>query len=249
MTEDSSQEQSTTSGDEDFVERKIEHVHFRVTETEKWLLMLFAQQSGLSLGRYVMAVVKASGTSQMERVNALIAEVKANQTKENKRRRRKFRSPPTLDEAMGKFRCPYFRREDAEPFERVIRTSARSMGCTELSAARFVSFFLEEIAKEIVAGEVVRLPSFGMFGPWHSPNAKGKDGCLPRFVASPPLRDFVQWESHPRSNRNTELQAQRRRRRSRRSSIIDGMETLRRHIHKQNRDAQDCFEAWMETPH
>jgi len=245
--DDTDQPGDTTA--DPIAERLTDRVHFRVTGTEKWLLGLLARQAGLSLGRYVMSIVRASGTNQMGQVRVLIEELKAQEARDKRRRRRKVKTPPTREDVIGKFRCPFLRRNDAETFERVVRTSARRMGCTELSAARFTSFFLEEIGKEIAAGEVVRLPSFGVFGPWHSPKAKGTDGCLPRFVASPPLREFVQGECHPRSNRNTELQAQRRRRRSRRSSILDGMETLRRHIHKQNRDAQDCFEVWMETPH
>ena len=248
MTIQHDAKQAAEAEDDPFIERLKERVHFRVTETEKWLLGLLARQAGLSLGRFVMSIVRTSGKHQLGQVQALIEEIQVREAKAKRRRRRKFKTLPTRDEVIGRFRCPYFRREDAEPFERVVRTTARRMGCTELSAARFTTFFLEEIGKEIAAGEVVRLPSFGVFGPWYSPNAKGQDGCLPRFVASPPLREFVQGECHPRSNRNTELQAQRRRRRSRRSSVIDGMETLRRHIHKQNRDAQDCFEVWMESP-
>jgi len=249
MTTTANKKEPTTAHDEPFVERLSERVHFRVTEAEKWVLGQLARQSGLSLGRYVMSVVRAAGTRQVGRVKALIEEMRVREDKEKRRRRRRIKTPPTRAEVLGEFRCPFLRREDARGFERVIRRSARRMGCTELSAARFTSFLFEEIAKEMVSGGVVRVPSFGMFGPHHTPKAKGVDGCLPRFVAGPPLRDFVQWECHPRLNRNRELQAQRRRRRSRRSSVIDGMETFRRHIYKQNRDAQDCFEVWLETPH
>ena len=248
MTTKDNTKQSAATATVPSPEHLNERVHFRVTETEKWLLTLMARQSGLSLGRYILAVVKCVGSQQLGAVSAEIQDAITEVEKAKQRRRRRFKAPPTVDDAIGVFRCPFLRREDAETFERVIRSSAQRMGCTELSAARFSSFFLEEIGKEIAAGEVVRLPSFGMFGPWHSPNAKGTDGCLPRFVASPPLREFVQNECHPRSNRNKELGAQRRRRRSRRSSIIDGMDMFRRHVHKQNRDAQDCFEVWMETP-
>lgn len=249
MIEDAKHEQQGVCHDDPSVERLSERVHFRVTEAEKWVLGQLARQSGLSLGRYIMSVVRAAGTKQVGRVKAFIEEIQVREEKEKRRRRRKIKTPPTRAEVLGEFRCPFLHREDARGFERVVSRSARRMGCTELSAARFTSFLFEEIALAIAEGEVVRIPSFGMFGPHHTPKAKGVDGCLPRFVASPPLRDFLQWECHPRLNRNRELQAQRRRRRSRRSSVIDGMATLRRHIHKQNRDAQDCFEVWLETPH
>lgn len=249
MTKEVEDGAQRVSSESPFVERLNERVHFRVTEAEKWVLGQLARQAGLSVGRYVMSVVRTAGENHLGRMKALIEEIKARETKARRRRKRKARKHLTREDILGKFRCPFLRREDAQGFERVIRRSARRMGCTELSAARYASFFLEEIARDMAAGEVIRLPSFGTFGPWHSPNAKGVDGCLPRFVASPPLREYVQWECHPRLNRNKELRAQSRRRRSRRSSVIAGLETFRRHIHRQNRDAQGNFEAWLETAH
>lgn len=249
MTVPTGKKTATGSENDPFVERLSERVHFRVTKAEKWVLDQLAKMSGLSLGRYIMSVVRAAGTRQVGNVKELVEKIRVYEERERRRRRGKIKTPPSRAEMLGKFRCPFMRREDARGFERVIRRSARRMGCTELSAARYASFLCEEIAIAMSEGEIVRVPAFGSFGPHYTPRAKGVDGCLPRFVANPPLREFIQWECHPRLNRNRELQAQRRRRRSRRSSVIDGMETFRRHIYKQNRDAQDCFEVWMESPH
>lgn len=221
-----------------------ERITVRVTDTEKWVLQLLARQEGLSVGRYVMKLARAAGRSRTDRLREAVDALKE-QESARRRRRRHRAAPPTRNDVLGRFRSPFLRRDQAKDFEAVISISAQRMGISELSAARFVTFFLEAIATTIASGGIVRLPAFGMFGPWHSDRAKGVDGCLPRFVASEPLRNFVQWECPARLNRNHELQAQRRRRRRRPCSIQDAMETVRRHIGSQNREAQAAFEEWM----
>lgn len=222
-----------------------DRITLRVTETEKWLLQHLARHEGLSVGRYVMATTRSTGRMLMNRqCQAAAALIRLDEAR--RKRTKRWKRKPTLRDMVGRFRCPFLRREHAEGFEAVIADSAKRMGITELSAARFVSFFLESIATAIATGGVVRLPGFGVFGPWYSEKTKGVDGCVPRFVAAAPLREFVQWECSARMNRNRELQAVRRRRRRRRSSVVDAMETLRRHIGSQNQEAQAAFEKWIE---
>lgn len=222
-----------------------ERITLRVTETEKWLLQYLADQQGLSIGRYVVAAARSAGRIRVDR-QCQAAHALIRQDEARRKRTKQWKGRPTLEDVVGRFRCPFLRRQHAEGFETVIAESAKRMGISELSAARFVSFFLESIATTIATGQVVRLPGFGVFGPWHSEKAKGVDGCVPRFVASEPLREFVQWECSARMNCNRELQAVRRRRRRRPSNVVHAMETFRRHLGSQNREAQAAFEKWIE---
>jgi len=222
-----------------------ERISLRVTETEKWLLQLLARQEGLSLGRYVMALARSAGLLRVDRLRQT-AEALIEQDAARRKRTRRWKGRPTREDMLGRFRCPFLRREHAEDFEAVVSEAARRMGVTELSAARFVTFFLEAIATRVASGRIARLPAFGTFGPWYSEKAKGVDGCVPRFVPAEPLREFVQWECSARMSRNRELLALRRRRRRRPSSIVDAMETVRMHLGSQNREAQAAFEKWIE---
>ena len=244
--EDSFSAKDSATIDEQPTVRLDDRVQFRVSPTEKWLLQFLAERAGTSVGRYVMDAVRSEGRPPVDRALAALEERAVREEALRRKRTRRPKHEPTAGDVVGQFRCPFLRREDARGFERVVARSAEKMGISELSAARFISFLLEEIAREVASGRVVRLPAFGIFGPWYSPEAKGVEGCLPRFVASTPFRDYVQWECHPRGNRNRELQAQRRRRRQRPSSVIDAMRTLRRHIGSQNREAQAAFERWIE---
>lgn len=222
-----------------------ERVTFRVSGTEKWILKLLAEQDGLSVGRFVMKLARSAGRSRTDRLREALDTLREQEAARRKRTKRR-NGPPTREDVIGRFRVPFLRREHAEDFESIISESARRMGVTELSAARFVSFLVEAIATRVASGKIARVPAFGTFGPWYSEKAKGVTGCLPRFVAAPPLRDFVQWECSARMNRNRELQAVRRRRRRRPSSVVTAMETLRLHIGAQNREAQAAFEKWIE---
>ena len=214
----------------------------RVTEVEFEAVKVVAEQEGLSLSDFVRKAVRDAGVRTM---SATAAKLKVGVSAARPRRKKIVQSgpPPSADELAGVWKTPFMRKEDAEAFERVIRASALSMRCSQLSAARLVTFLLEEIAKEVASGKLVRLPGFGVFGPYASENASGVEGCLPRFVSAAPFRDFIQYECHVRDNRNKELKAAQRRRRKRPSSVISTMETIRAHIGAQNRKAQDLYEA------
>jgi len=222
-----------------------QRITVRLSDSEKWVVESFAKQAGLSVGRFIVAAVQIVAKSRIEQIKGVIASSRRLE-RDRRRRRRATAASPEPSQIAGTFRCPFTRREDAEGFQRVISRSAKRMGISELSGARYVSFFLEEIAVAVTEGEIVRLPGFGAFGPWHSEKARGVDGNVPRFVAAQPFREHVQWNSMSSQNRNRELQALRRRRRARRSSVLDALETFRMHIRSQNRDAQAAFERWIE---
>ena len=222
-----------------------QRITVRLSDSERWVVESLAKQAGLSVGRFIVAAVQIVAKSRIKQIAGVIGSSRKLE-RGRRRRKRAVAANPEPSQTLGTFRCPFMRREDAEGFQRVISRSAKRMGISELSSARYVSFFLEEIAVAVTEGEIVRLPGFGAFGPWHTENAKGVDDNVPRFVAAQPFREHVQWNSSSRLNRNRELQALRRRRRARHSSVLDALETFRIHIRSQNRDAQAAFERWIE---
>lgn len=217
-------------------------INLRVTEQEHSTIRWLAETSGETITEFAMAAIRSEAERRCS--SARSASTAFLRRTDRSRVRRKL--DPTPENLKGRFRAPFLRRADAIGFERVIAQSARQMGISELSSARHTSYFLEALAECVAGGLVVRIPGVGAFGPWHSENASGIDGCIPRFVAGPPFREYVQAVCPARSNRNRELQALRRRRRGRRSSVVDAMQTLRLHIGSQNRNAQAAFERWIE---
>lgn len=234
-----------TAGEEcsaDGTTRLTERVHIRLSPSEREAIEFLAGRAGLSIGRFLMEAIRRDHDRQADQARSHAAKLLA---RWRRRPKRKTKSSAPEDRA-GRFRCPFLQREHAAPFEACVRESAERMGILELSSARHLTYFFESLAKRVAAGEVVRIPGFGVFGPWHSEKAKGVDGCLPRFVASAPFRDYVQYETHLRDAQNGTLRAHARRRRSRGSSVVDAMATIRLHLGSQNREAQRAFERWIE---
>ncbi|MHC4892559.1 MAG: hypothetical protein ACYTFV_04165 [Planctomycetota bacterium] len=222
--------------------RLTERVHIRLSPSEREAVEFLAGQAGLSIGRFLMEAVRRDFDRQSDQARSHATKLLAR----SRRRPRKKVGASAHEDRVGRFKCPFLQREHAAPLEACVRESARRMGVSELSSARHLTYFFESLAKRVAAGEAVRIPGFGVFGPWHSENSKGVDGCLPRFVASAPFRDYVQYETHPRDAQNGTLRAHSRRRRSRGSSVVDAMATIRLHLGSQNREAQRAFERWIE---
>lgn len=220
---------------------RSERIQVRVSEAEASAIAMVAQQAGKSVAQFIRDAALATARQEVDR------------TTREERRVTSARPVPAakarkanLEEAVGRFRTPFVHRRYAVSFEQAIREAASGMQTSELSSVRHLTFFFEAVGQLVANGEIVRIPGVGAFGPYYSERARGIEGCLPRFVASPAFRDHVQWNCPAELNRNRELLALRRRRRSRRSSIVDAMRTLRLHVSAQNRYAQDSFERWIE---
>lgn len=221
-------------------------LNVRLSEAEYEAVRIVARQEGLSLSDFARKAICDAGVRTVSATAGRLKAVGGNAAWPPRRSTRRVVPPPSVDELAGQFRVPFMRRKHGEPFRRVIHVSAHAMRCSQLSSARHATFILEAVAREVAKGEIVRLPGFGVFGPFSSENASGVEGCLPRFVAAAPFRDYVQAECHPRENRNKELKAAQRRRRTRPSSVVQAMETIRSHLTAQNRRAQELYEGSLD---
>ena len=97
----------------------------------------------------------------------------------------------TDDEDGGSYvRIPFLpKAEHAKPLKKVIGYVAEKMRVSPYLVAEVMTYFLEGIADQVSLGYVVRLPGFGIFGPWLWESKKdGKQSVYPRFVAARPFR-------------------------------------------------------------
>ena len=129
---------------------------------------------------------------------------------------------------MMMVRVPFSGKSEAgQPLLRCVRRAALETGLTDFQVAMVVSFFFEELANEVGAGRVVRVPGIGAFGallwrPRHGPDAPAY--AYPAFSGSDAFRQQVKWECPADGAADRTL---RRHRQSRHPSGADGRQSRR----------------------
>lgn len=102
-------------------------------------------------------------------------------------------------------RVPFCSRGDKlRALQDVLDATARDTGYSSYEVARLMSFFIENVADEVTRGHVIRLPGFGLFGPWLDQRKwvlarwhPIHPVCRPVFVASRGFRQQVRYGSLP----------------------------------------------------
>ena len=81
----------------------------------------------------------------------------------------------------------------AEPLRKCIERAADECGMSPYLAALVMSHFLEQVAEQVSANRLVRVPGFGVFGPlaWQPRKAGLAAYCYPAFSASRAFRRQV----------------------------------------------------------
>lgn len=228
--------------DHDATERKQRRgeldstIAFRASGVEKALTGFLARREGLSVGRYLVALMRSHGRSSAPAVAADAKRV----TDQGRTPRRRSRTKATPQDLLDGFQVPFTRREDALPFKRSIDSAAEKAGVSAHSVAWVASHLFEAIAREVADGHVVRIPALGVVGPWR---IEGRGVCVPRFQASQAFVDYLLTDGE-RAGANRELQAHRRRRRQRLQNLPKAMAAFRARIEAQHRRLLDGFEAW-----
>jgi len=87
-----------------------------------------------------------------------------------------------------------------EPLIRCVKNAASRMGVNEFFATNFMTYFLEQVVDEVVDGQAVYIPGFGVFVPGINHRSKFKKFakevrfCVPKFAASSGFRVQVKEE-------------------------------------------------------
>lgn len=210
-------------------------ITFRVSGAEKALTGFLARREGLSVGRYLVALMRGHGQRAMPVVAA-----EAKRIADVGRRARRSRKKATPQDLLDGFQVPFTRREDALPFKRSIESAAEEAGVSAHSVAWVASHLCEAIAREVANGHVVRIPGLAVVGPWR---LEARGICVPRFQASQAFVDYLLTDGE-RQGANRALQAHRRRRRQRLQNLPKAMACYRARIEAQHRRLLDGFEAW-----
>jgi hypothetical protein len=128
-------------------------------------------------------------------------------------------SPPPLPTATsgyaadpprtGYVRIPFMAKAaDAMPLQRTIAYAADRTGLSPFEVAMVVTYLFEGIATEVGIGRVVRIPGFGVFGPWAYESKKdGSTAVQPRFYAARPFKLEVRAMCDPADAKNDALMA------------------------------------------
>jgi hypothetical protein len=227
-------------------QRLCESITIRVTESEKALIALLAERSELSVGRYIASACRAVGRRQLDRDQDQLSErrdqVIRDLEKEARRRRRK---KPTPRRVPKPFKTPFLKEPHGQSFESVVSTVAEKMYATEHSVARLLSFFAEAVGDVVADGRVFRFPSFFIVAPCLT-GSRSADHIVPRFQSYPPFNNHVMFNCPLHLGQNRALQAHRRRRRQRPSTLPQAMEAFRAQVEAQDRENLDGMEAWRE---
>jgi hypothetical protein len=111
------------------------------------------------------------------------------------------------DTPCGYVRIPFMAKAaDARPLQRTIRYAADRMGLSPFEAAMLATHLFEGIATEVGLGRVVRIPGFGVFGPWAYESKKDVTTAVqPRFYAARPFRLEVRNLCDPADAKNDAL--------------------------------------------
>ena len=141
----------------------------------------------------------------------------------------------------GYIHVPFMSKsEDAAPLRRVIASAADRAGTSDFMTISVMTYVWEAIAKEVGAGNVVRVPGWGIYGPYRwNPLNGGEPVVYPRFVAARPFRQEVRELCPPELARNDALRIFQRshhpgsRPRGSQSLTMTTMEAWRSHIDSQ----------------
>jgi hypothetical protein len=113
------------------------------------------------------------------------------------------------DRPTGYITIPFMpKHEDAAPLKRVVARAADRANASQFTTIALMTFVWEAIASEVSSGNVVRIPGWGIYGPWRW-NPKGDDPrdavVYPRFVAARPFRQEVRGMCPPELAKNDVL--------------------------------------------
>jgi hypothetical protein len=210
-------------------------ITIRVSGAEKALTGFLARREGLSVGRYLVALMRGHGQRAMP---VVVADAKRIADRGRKVRRSRRKAIP--QDLLDGFLVPFTRRDDALPFKRSIESAAEKAGVSAHSVAWVASHLCEAIAREVANGHVVRIPGLAVIGPWR---IEARGICVPRFQASQAFVDYLLTDGE-RQGANRALQAHRRRRRQRLQNLPKAMASYRARVEAQHRRLLDGFEAW-----
>ncbi len=101
---------------------------------------------------------------------------------------------------MSYVRIPFDPDSDrSQPLKRCIERAATETGSNQFTVSIIMSLFLEEVAEQLVHGQVVSIPGFGLFAPkeiaerHRRMSGDPRPRCKPAFV---PSRGFSQQVPH-----------------------------------------------------
>lgn len=123
--------------------------------------------------------------------------VRAELEDENQRRLDRFggdaRAASERPDRGSYVRIPWVvKPRDARPLQRAIGAAGDNAGVNHFLAAMLMTHFLEAIVREVEGGELVRIPGFGVFGPFLCETKNtGERYVAPRFVAARGFRQQV----------------------------------------------------------
>lgn len=95
--------------------------------------------------------------------------------------------------------------EQALPLKRVLAYAAGKMAMDQFRTAELMTYMLEGIADQVASGHVVRVPGFGIWGPWLWESDDGTRSMYPRFVPARPFRLQVRSTCDPARAQNKAL--------------------------------------------
>jgi hypothetical protein len=143
-------------------------------------------------------------------------------------------TPRDEQPSRGYLRIPWSSKaEKYNSLREILVYTAQRTGRSEYQIAVIMTFFLEHLALIVACGRCVRIPGFGVFGPWTA-NYEDRDPTVsPRFVPARPWRQHVKSICPPTEGKNHELHTYRRshhpssRKSRKQSSTGDVMKRLR----------------------
>jgi hypothetical protein len=226
-------------------QHRSESITIRVTESEKALIALLAERSEMSVGRYIASACRAVGRRQFDNDQGLLERLRDQALRdletEARRHRRTMPKPRSKPKPL---KVPFLKDPHGQAFEEVVSTVAEKMHATQHSVARLLAFFAEAVGDVVADGRVFRFPGFFIVGPWRT--ERGTPEVVPRFQASPPFSSHVLFNCPLYLGQNRALQAHRRRRRQRPSTLPQAMEAFRSRVEAQDRENLEGMEAWRE---
>ena len=107
------------------------------------------------------------------------------------------------------------RSQDAEPLARCIEVASQKCGVSQYTTTLLLTHVLEELARQVACGRVVRIPGFGAFGAELIENAAsvarwGSGRCKPAFSPARGFREEVRWGVPNASSTKRQLTRHRR---------------------------------------
>jgi len=217
-------------------------VTFRLSGVEKELLTFFAQTAGLSVGRFLVGLMKVHGEATVDIIRQHTKEAEALLPGLREHRVRGRPREPKLADLKRGLRIPFLQEKHAAPFLRAVKHAADQAGCEPYIIAWITSHLVEAIAREVASNEVVSIPGFMVVGPWRR---EGQGVCVPRFQASRAFCDYLLTDGS-REGANRKLQAQRRRRRKKLMNLPTAQREYRVRVEAQSRRCLEALDALGE---